>query len=274
MNLNDLTARVLARVRVPFGIGGILVVLGTAAWALIDRGSDASLDALSWLLPSGLVLIALGFLATVFSPASGGSTVALSSPVPGGWVAINSPSDRVPSHGTHGFGQSYAVDLLLPPAEEASPSTNAGGAFRAPEEYPSFGQPILAPADAEVVSVVSTVKDHRSRIGSIGTLYFSLEAALREVRGSRGMLGNHVVLRLADGSHFVLAHLRRASVTVAPGDRVSAGQAVAECGNSGNSTEPHLHCQRQDIARAAFAVGLPWTIEPGGIPAAGEHTQS
>ncbi|MGO2658245.1 M23 family metallopeptidase [Mycetocola reblochoni] len=272
MSANAGIARAFARARVPLGIGGVVLVVGTAAWALIDRGSDTAIDALTWLLPTGLALIALGFLATVFAPVSGGEPITLASPVTGRWVAFNSPTDKVPSHGTHGFGQSYAVDLLTAPDADAPPPTPAGGAFRAPEDYPSFGQPIHAPADADVVAVVSTVRDHRSRIGSIGTFYFSLEAAVREVRGSRGMLGNHVVLRLADGSHFVLAHLRRGSVTVAPGDRVRTGQVLAQCGNSGNSTEPHLHCQRQDIARSAFAAGLPWTMGPRGIPATGDVT--
>ncbi len=59
------------------------------------------------------------------------------------------------------------------------------------------------------------------------------------------------------------------SLRVAVGDQVAAGDVVAECGNTGNSTEPHLHCQRQDVANSLVAVGLPWTIDPGGIPADG-----
>ncbi|OUE30649.1 putative peptidase [Clavibacter michiganensis] len=271
-------ARVAARVRVPLGQLGIAVLVGTALWALLDRGSDAPIVALAWLVPTGVGLILLGFAATVLAPAAGGPAVSLASPVGGAWTAVNSPTDRIPSHGTHGFGQTYAVDLLIAPAvadggasapADADADADAGRAPRDPAAYPSFGRPVHAPADAEVVRAVSGARDHGCRSGPLGMLLFGLEGMVREFRGTRGMLGNHVVLRLADGSHFVLAHLRHGSVRVAPGQRVCRRDVLAECGNTGNSTEPHLHCQRQDIARTSAAMGLPWTIEPGGIPAAG-----
>ncbi|WP_432804253.1 M23 family metallopeptidase [Deinococcus taeanensis] len=57
--------------------------------------------------------------------------------------------------------------------------------------------------------------------------------------------GNFIVLRSTapDGRqvHILLAHLQRGSVTVKPGDQVRAGQVLALVGNSGNTTEPHLH---------------------------------
>ena len=57
-------------------------------------------------------------------------------------------------------------------------------------------------------------------------------------------LGNHVILRCG-GAEIVFAHMREGSVTVAPGDRVSVGDRVGEVGNSGASTEPHLHIHAQ-----------------------------
>ncbi|MFD2340196.1 M23 family metallopeptidase [Clavibacter tessellarius] len=266
-------ARTAARSRVPSVLAGIALVAASALWALIDRTSDAPLRAMAWMLPAGFALIALGYAATVLAPPAGGAVLPLASPVEGRWTAVNSPTDRIPSHGTHGFGQTYAVDLLVAQEEAPSASDAGRGSFRAPGSYASFGLPVLAPADAEVVAAVSDVRDHRGRSGPLGSTWFAVEAGMRELRGARGMLGNHVVLRLADGSHFVLAHLRRGSVRVGPGGRVRTGEVIAECGNSGNSTEPHLHCQRQDIARSSAAVGLPWTIEPDGIPASGHATR-
>ena len=75
------------------------------------------------------------------------------------------------------------------------------------------------------------------------------------------MLGNHVVLDLGDGVDAVLAHLRRGSLRVAKGQRVTAGEQVAECGNSGNSTEPHLHFQLMDHHSVLFAAGLPFRLD-------------
>ncbi|MGP9539878.1 M23 family metallopeptidase [Brachybacterium sp. AOP43-C2-M15] len=59
----------------------------------------------------------------------------------------------------------------------------------------------------------------------------------------------------------VLAHLRRGSLQVAPGDRVTAGQQLAECGNSGNSSDPHVHFQLMDGEDIATAHGLPFEWE-------------
>jgi murein DD-endopeptidase MepM/ murein hydrolase activator NlpD len=74
------------------------------------------------------------------------------------------------------------------------------------------------------------------------------------------VLGNHVVLDLGGGVYAVLAHLRRGSLRVAKGQRVGAGEQVADCGNSGNSTEPHLHFQLQDHRSVLFAAGLPFRL--------------
>jgi murein DD-endopeptidase MepM/ murein hydrolase activator NlpD len=60
------------------------------------------------------------------------------------------------------------------------------------------------------------------------------------------MLGNHVVIRHGNGIFSILGHLKQGSVTVKPGDVVTAGQAVAAVGNSGTSMFPHLHYQLMD----------------------------
>jgi len=65
------------------------------------------------------------------------------------------------------------------------------------------------------------------------------------------------VLDLGGGVYAALAHLRRGSVLVRPGDRVAAGQPLAACGNSGNSSEPHLHFQLMDHPSVLLAAGLP-----------------
>jgi hypothetical protein len=57
-----------------------------------------------------------------------------------------------------------------------------------------------------------------------------------------------------------LCHLQRASVQVWVGQRVRAGQTLARCGNSGNSTEPHLHVQAVDRPDVLHASGVPITF--------------
>jgi murein DD-endopeptidase MepM/ murein hydrolase activator NlpD len=67
-----------------------------------------------------------------------------------------------------------------------------------------------------------------------------------------------VVLALdAPAVFVVLAHLRRGSVAVRPGQRVTTGALVGRCGNSGNSTQPHVHVQAMDGPDAHVARGVP-----------------
>lgn len=65
-----------------------------------------------------------------------------------------------------------------------------------------------------------------------------------------------------------LCHLRRGSLAVRPGDPVRAGEVLGRCGNSGNSTEPHVHLQVMDAPDPTAARAVPFTL-PGGIPPEG-----
>jgi murein DD-endopeptidase MepM/ murein hydrolase activator NlpD len=70
-----------------------------------------------------------------------------------------------------------------------------------------------------------------------------------------------VVIAPAGGGHLLIAHLKAGSVAVRPGDRVEEGQVMGACGNSGNSSEPHVHVHYQrehprDVP-PNFAEGLP-----------------
>jgi hypothetical protein len=76
---------------------------------------------------------------------------------------MNGPADRVPSHGTHRYGQTFAVDLVCEPHQGARPRFGKGRWFRAPEEFLGFGRELLAPADGRVVTVEDGARDHRSR---------------------------------------------------------------------------------------------------------------
>lgn len=73
-------------------------------------------------------------------------------------------------------------------------------------------------------------------------------------------LGNHVVIE-HQGAYLLIAHLREGSVAVQAGQTVAEGERLGECGNSGNTSEPHIHIhyQRQNPAEFPlnFAEGLP-----------------
>jgi hypothetical protein len=120
-------------------------------------------------------------------------------------------------------GQSYAVDIV---------ETGRWGSRRSglsPDdvrEFAIFGDTIHAPCGGEVVRAVDGQPDRAP-----GEPPLTLP-------------GNHVILD-CEGVWIVLAHMKRESVGVAPGQMVAAGDALGRVGNSGASGEPHLHVHAQ-----------------------------
>jgi hypothetical protein len=82
-------------------------------------------------------------------------------------------------------------------------------------------------------------------------------------------LGNHVALEIDGGTYLLLAHLQAGSVAVRESQRVDEGALLGRCGNSGNTSEPHIHVhhQRQDPRRfpVGFAEGLPLYFRLQGV---------
>ncbi|MFC7328753.1 peptidoglycan DD-metalloendopeptidase family protein [Marinactinospora rubrisoli] len=188
-------------------------------------------------------------------------------PVRGRWMALNSPADHVPSQGTHAYGQTYAVALVAEPADGGRPDIGWRPFTRPPEDFPGFGATVYAPADGTVLRVHDRQHDHRSRNSWPWLVGMVAETAVRELRGPAGLLGNHVIIDIGDGCYALLGHLRRGSVTVAAGDRVTAGQPIARCGNSGACTEPQLRFQLMEHRWPLVAAGVPfrWAV-PAAVP--------
>ncbi|MGY5069405.1 M23 family metallopeptidase [Streptomyces sp. st115] len=198
-------------------------------------------------------------------------------PVTGRWTALNSPADKVPSHGTHVYGQTYAIDIVADPeAGEGEPPARPAFRwlwpfFRRNRAFPAFGAPLLAVADATVVRASDGRRDHLSRTSLPALLYLMLiEGNVRSIIGVHRIIGNHVILDLGDSTYAVYAHLQRGSLRVRPGDRVRAGQRLGRVGNSGNTTEPHLHFHLMDGPDPDSARGVPFTWRGVGVPANGE----
>jgi murein DD-endopeptidase MepM/ murein hydrolase activator NlpD len=127
-----------------------------------------------------------------------------------------------------------------------------------PERYFAYGRPVLAPADGVVVAAHDGEVDHAGRRSQLALLPYALGQGARLRRGVPGVAGNHLVVALHDRAAFVaVVHLRAGSLRVDVGDAVTTGQVVAACGNSGNSTQPHVHVQVMDGPDPAVARGLP-----------------
>jgi hypothetical protein len=256
MHIPPSIAVIVARLRMPSLVLGVLVV------------ATSPLHDSAWLSWAGAALV----VASIVSTFMGGielrrDPIAVATPVRGRWIAVNSPADKVPSHGVHSAGQTYALDLVhWPDANEAWKPVHAWPLMRRPEDFPGFGEPVFSPADGRVVRSRDWWRDHWSRNSWPALLFAFVEGSARELLGPGALLGNHVVLDLGSGAYAALAHLKRGSLTVSPGQTVRAGQWLAECGNSGNTSEPHLHFQLMDTSRPSVAAGLPFTFVGHDVP--------
>lgn len=203
------------------------------------------------------------------------SPVGLELPFRGRWRARNSPARKVPSHGSHAFGTTYAIDFIPVDAIGRSAPFGWRSLFfvESPESFVGFGWPVLAPAARTVVMTHDGEIDHEARRSQLHLLVYALSQANRVRGGAPAIAGNHVVLALsATGPFVLLAHLRRGSVSVETGDRLQPGDPVGECGNSGNSTQPHLHVQVTDSTNWESTRGLPIRFHrPGADPRSSEQ---
>ncbi len=131
--------------------------------------------------------------------------------------------------------QRFAFDFL---GLDEKANTRKGQA-QINEDYFAFAREILTPADGIVTDVISGVRDN--------------------VPGSMNpysALGNAVFIRHREQEVSLFAHLKLGSIKVKVGDKVKRGQVIGLCGNSGNSSEPHLHYHLQNTPIIQDGTGI------------------
>ena len=176
----------------------------------------------------------------------------------------------MPSHGTTLFATSFAIDFV--PVDEAG--RTAAITFRSllrPEpagRFPGFGRPVLAPVQGVVVGVHHTSPDHHSFRG-LPSVGYAITQRRRAAAGWAELAGNHVMIETRDGPVVTVCHLQHASVLVQLGQSVQVGEPLGRCGNSGNSTEPHVHLQAIDRSDVLNATAVPISFR-GRVPRNGE----
>ncbi|MHA6511951.1 M23 family metallopeptidase [Tessaracoccus sp. Z1128] len=198
------------------------------------------------------------------------TTLDLAYPFTGRWLTQNSPANRVPSHGTTLYASSFAIDFV--PVDESgrsTPITFASLLYPEPAaRFPGFGRPVLAPVDGIIVAVHDSEPDHAAFRG-LPSLRYALTQARRATAGWPALAGNHVMIKTSGGPVVALCHLQQDSIRVGLGQHVEVGQALARCGNTGNSTEPHLHLQAISSVDVMSATAVPIAFY-GGLPRNGE----
>lgn len=170
----------------------------------------------------------------------------------------NSPADRVPSHGTRLFASAYAIDFV--PLDERGRSARLSLASilrpEPPDRFPGFGRSLTAPARGVVVALHDGEPDHEAFRG-LPSIRYAMTQQRRAVNGWTGLGGNHVIIGLRTGEFVALCHLQHGSIRVSVGQPVATGDEMGQCGNSGNSTEPHVHVQAMDAIDLQHAMAIP-----------------
>ncbi|MGO9923034.1 MAG: DUF3887 domain-containing protein [Isosphaeraceae bacterium] len=132
-------------------------------------------------------------------------------------------------------GQRRAADIIIKGADDLSHKDTG----RRNEDYFVYGKQILAAAPGTVVTAIEGVPDNEP--GSMNPLC---------------AIGNCLIIDQGSSEYAVYAHLKPGSLGVHKGDEVRKGQVLALCGNSGNSSEPHLHFHLQDNAILQDGAGI------------------
>lgn len=121
------------------------------------------------------------------------------------------------------------------------------GSGKRNEDYYAFGQDVLAPADGVVLEAVLGIHDNKpgeTNLFAVG--------------------GNYLLIRHSSEEYSFIAHLKQESTLVKAGDKVKSGQKLGLCGNSGNSSEPHIHYHLQNAeVHSIFGKSKPKPIAKG-----------
>lgn len=244
----------------PYALGALLaatVVVGLARQRALTRWPHGII---AWLAFFGFVALGIytanvtwiAYAATVTPP----RTVDLASPLaPGTYLVANGGAalsvnahvellDQTLAKHRAFRGTAHGVDIVALDRWYL----RADGLMPAdPRRYVIFGRPVIAPCAGKVIVAIDGLPD----------------MPVPKVDRSH-LAGNHIILRCADAD-VLLGHFRKGSVRVRAGQQLNTGDSIAQVGNSGNTSEPHLHINAQEpgTADAPFS-GAPIPIRING----------
>lgn len=172
-------------------------------------------------------------------------------PLRGGpWLAANGPASTsghrralITVGGTASISQRFAIDYVKLDDQNSThhgdPLDNAN--------YHAEGTDVLAVAPGRVVETKDGIPENVPGLNS-RAVPITLET----------IGGNHVILDLGGGHFAFYAHLKPGSLRVKLGDSVKRGDVIGLVGNTGNSTEPHLHFHLSDANSPLGSEGIPY----------------
>ena len=168
------------------------------------------------------------------------------------WLAVNGPSNvsghrraLVPIEGRAYIAQRFAIDWV----QKREDGRTFTGDAKNNKNYRCYGAEALAVADAVVTGLKDGIPENIP-----GPTSRAVPITLETVGG------NFVILDIGDGRYAFYAHLQPGSLRVKLNDKVRRGQVLGLVGNSGNSTEPHLHFHVSDGNSPLGSNGLPYVL--------------
>ena len=169
------------------------------------------------------------------TPAPQKNRTDLSLPFKGRWLVFWGGDTKAQNYHHDVPNQQFAFDLIGV-GEDGKTHRGEGGKN---EDYYAFGREVLAPGDGTVIEVIEGVHDNKP--GSMNSF---------------SAVGNCVMIQHREDEISVLAHFKQGSTRVKAGDQVKRGQVIGFCGNSGNSSEPHLHYHLQHSPVLQDGLGI------------------
>jgi murein DD-endopeptidase MepM/ murein hydrolase activator NlpD len=162
------------------------------------------------------------------------NTTKMQLPFKSEWTVTWGGDTKELNYHVESIAQKNAFDILI---KDEQGNTHKGTG-ESNDDYYAFGKELYAPCDGEVVLVVDGVKDNVP--GVLNPIYIP---------------GNTVIIKTANGEYALFAHFKQHSIVVKQGQKISTGTLLGLCGNSGNSSEPHLHFHLQNVEDMTKATG-------------------
>ena len=186
--------------------------------------------------------------------------IVVAPPLRGQWIAgdsVNNLPDAAHRRavliddGHAWLAQRFAIDWV-----QVQTVNGAATTFKGPEDknesYFCYDQPIYSVAPGKVVEASDGMADNVPHSGKYAVPIDFNNAA-----------GNHVVVEIAPHRYVLYAHMRPGTVQVKARDRARTGQILGHVGNTGSSTEPHLHMHIDDQPSFLAGNGMPYAFTEG-----------
>ena len=156
-------------------------------------------------------------------------------PFKGEWTVFWGGDSKELNYHVESIAQKNAFDIII--MDKSGKTFKTDG--KTNKDYYAFGKELIAPCDAEVVLAVDGIKDNTP--GELNPIYVP---------------GNTVILKTENNEYLFFAHFKQNSIVVKQGQKVKQGALLGLCGNSGNSSEAHLHFHIQNVEDMNKATGV------------------